>query len=679
MTSPEYSTGRHESAPEVPPVPDPELDAIRAERLAAMESLNTSESHRMKLGEMSTGIPHREATIERAVSDVHALFQEASQQSSYDMGDVVRVQRNARDGNEAYMQDGWRVTGKLANGDLRVQMTDDQGMKLTKMVTPDMLDVWRVPEESVEKTPVSVTPEAGVANDTIEHVESLIARHESKGDIPRSSEARALASSMEQQGIAARYEQFPSDSTEALAYEGIFVMQHERQAGDDEPRVRLYRGVNQIDMGIFHQRSYAEKGLYSDWGGQRVSTQTEKEAAVEEVQLFQQNPTYDELVSYEATLSRVGGDQVARRMKDRMRDIEDYVLETGESVQKALTWEHVKSASGIDAGIDISPYMSVGETAEVGGSYARRGMIVYDVPISMIAGRGEEGELLISGRLTEEHVAAFAISKAGSSESSDIRKMASRAVGEYVPSDDRTIDVITSASTIDATLADTNDRYAAQDVQAVNNKRSRELLQMVGGAKTAKELGIALDSDLNYRRTQEVLYDYFSVKLGLDATKGFTYQGEFQQERISRESITDEGVRAMRREYERDLDNEAIRQQKRERRQAQRERAASVDSVPEQREDEEVDPQYMVGSAIRQGLRKVSEWQAYAGEHSAMASHPILESIPVLMNELTRQNPDNVNFIEAQKILSHMKPNMESRQVQRILKDVDQLITGGGT
>lgn len=151
MTSPEQSTGGHESAPEVPPVSDPELDAIRAERLAAMElsdvldSQQNAESHKA-----ASETTSRDKAIGNAASDVYALFQEAGEQSNYDMGEVVRVQRNARDGNEAYMQDGWRVTGKLANGDLRVQMTDDQGMKLTKMATPDMLDAWRAPEESID-------------------------------------------------------------------------------------------------------------------------------------------------------------------------------------------------------------------------------------------------------------------------------------------------------------------------------------------------------------------------------------------------------------------------------------------------------------------------------------------------------------------------------------------------
>lgn len=668
----------HEMVPESLLENDPDLQDIREEF-----------DQRYRRPEFAPSAPEdrgaaRHEASRAAASDVYALFEDesAGEQAVYEprsLGsasgdwDFVRAQRDQ----------GHEVT---VGSDLSVSITDADGITRRFGALDEAMSTL-VSSETMEEAPESVSgtnlSQSEMSDDgTLSHVESLIVRHETKGDTPQNQEARALVSSMEQQGIVAQYEQFSPDSTEGQWYEGMFVMQHERQAGDDEPRVRLYRGVNQIDMGIFHQQSYAEKGLYSDWKGQRYSTPAEKQAATEKVHAFQANPSYDALWAYVDTLSQVGGQDVARRMKDRMRDIEDHIMATGDSVQKALAWEHVKSASGVDAGIDISPYMGVAETAEVGGAYARKGMIVYDVPLSMIAGRGEEGELLISGELTDEHVAAFAVCKVDPYMERQARDPASQAIGEHVALNEQTVTYAEVANHIDMLVVESDKAQATQDMQAIHNKRAHELLSRVGGAQLVEELGIAPDGDMNYQQTQAALYEYFSAKLERDGANEFVYHDGLRQQKMSRETITDAGIVAMRREYEDELDRRAVIQHKREHRRAVKERAAEAPvAVQEAKTTEPTDPRAALSGAIRQEWGKVNEYVAYAGyrDGGPVQLRGEVYDVRKSVDALADENPDDENLRSAQKALSHIKPGMDSRQLQRIFKDVDQLIVGSGT
>ena len=150
---------------------DPDLQAIRDAfdtDMAKMQSIDTSFSDK-------DHATQKQEDLKSARDEVNALYGETNDQpqsTEYDMGSTVQVYRNPRDGKDGYMQGGWRVTGKYADGRLRVQSTetiDGQEMQLTKTVTPDMLDSWRGGDESQDtenklrqpetaKTPPTVQP-----------------------------------------------------------------------------------------------------------------------------------------------------------------------------------------------------------------------------------------------------------------------------------------------------------------------------------------------------------------------------------------------------------------------------------------------------------------------------------------------------------------------------------------
>lgn len=210
-----------------------------------------------------------------------------------------------------------------------------------------------------------------------------------------------LARELNVQGISYTYQ--PVEETQSPTYESVFTLHHEAQpttAG--EPVVRLYRGVDLVDASVLHQVPYALRIGNPD-------TETDTAKAVAAVEAFVQQPSMANLLDY-SELIKVDADQAAQDIIDsRIDNIEQGILR-GRLLIDVLKEEHIKSFVGRGT-IDLSPFIATTTDPKNAQAFGRGVVLVLDVPRSLLAGEGENNEVLLAGPLPAECITAVAVKR----------------------------------------------------------------------------------------------------------------------------------------------------------------------------------------------------------------------------------------------------------------------------
>jgi hypothetical protein len=272
-------------------------------------------------------------------------------------------------------------------------------------------------EQSPDTVPVVETDDALAAAEAsiAFHADNKTEQIDDVNNYP--PEAKSLVRAMEHEGTNYRYEAFDPSGELGEAYDGMFILDNEKKA-DQEPTVRIYRGVREVNDSVLKQSPPVLKGLdtlYKSYGNpsEREALRHRKEEVKAKIFTFLENPTLDNLKSYVDDLTyqaQFESPHKQERLKEQMKRIQTAVTETGVSVEQALREEHVMSFSGGDnLQIDISPFIAASPDAEAAGFYADGALLAIDVPASQIAGYGELGEVLIKGELTAENIAGVAV------------------------------------------------------------------------------------------------------------------------------------------------------------------------------------------------------------------------------------------------------------------------------
>lgn len=266
--------------------------------------------------------------------------------------------------------------------------------------------------------------ETSIAYHTVSRSEQDGANH----DYP--PQARSLAHAMERQGVEYRYDAFAPNSELGEAYDGVFTLNHEKKT-NQEPTVRLYRGVREVNGTILEQASYAIKGIRnaSLGTGEHRSLLAAKERAIAATREFTDRPSLDSMKHYAQEVSRYASPQEAEKLKMRIGRIEVAVA-SGMAFENALREEHVLSST-FGGGVELSPYIAASDSPDVAGFYADAALLAIDVPVSQIAGYGELGEILIKGELSSENIAGVAVRR---SNKTGMKQHASRHVHERAAS-----------------------------------------------------------------------------------------------------------------------------------------------------------------------------------------------------------------------------------------------------
>ena len=256
--------------------------------------------------------------------------------------------------------------------------------------------------------------EASESHDALAAAEASIAYHaankaerdDAGHDYP--PHAKSLANAMERQGVEYQYNAFAPNSELSEAYDGIFTLNHEKKV-NQEPTLRLYRGVREVNGTILEQASYAIKGIKnaSLGTGEHRSLLAAKENAITAARAFTEHPSLDSMKRYTQEASRYASPKEAEKLKVRVGRIEAAVAK-GTSFEDALREEHVLSST-FGGGVELSPYIAASADPEAAGFYADGALLVIDVPVSQVAGYGELGEVLIKGELSAENIAGVAV------------------------------------------------------------------------------------------------------------------------------------------------------------------------------------------------------------------------------------------------------------------------------
>lgn len=269
-------------------------------------------------------------------------------------------------------------------------------------------------------------PESFEGNDALAAAEASIAHHEQTKDTGEVGESypdqsKSFVRAMEEQGNDFEYQQIDPESEVGEDYEGVFLLNHPNKQSQ-EPTVRIYRGVREVDGSILKQSPPVLKGLdqlYRPSGSpqEQEARKRHKEEVKAKIFKFMENPTLENLKSYTEDLAYQGqfaSPVQAERLREKLKQIETAVTEKGMSVEDALRDNHIMSFSGGDGlQIDISPYIAASPDANAASFYANGALLAIDVPASQIDGYGELGEVLIKGELSAENIAGVAIRTGG--------------------------------------------------------------------------------------------------------------------------------------------------------------------------------------------------------------------------------------------------------------------------
>lgn len=328
-------------------------------------------------------------------------------------------------------------------------------------------------------------------------------------------------------------------------YEGIYVLNHTKENLSDKPTIRLYRGVNDLNSSLLDQVPYAAKAVHEDGGIKMVSD--EEHAA--KIQLFIDEPAYANLRLYVEPILKSATGYTAVTIGKRMRRLENSILE-GETLDEALRAAHISSLVGRGEA-DISPYISTADTAEEAQRFGGGAILVLDVLASQVHGDGEQGEVLVGGRLPVSAISAIVV-KRGPNIRYGIEAIAS--ILPQIPSSN--VAYTNSGRDID------HDKTSEEDVRAVSAVRAEALLNTIPEKIRDSMSGLTNDTT-SYSRLQRDLFDCFMSEV--PELQGEKYEGQLNDqdfrfdfrvdvldrrpEPYDRDKVTDGMLAEMQREY----------------------------------------------------------------------------------------------------------------------------------
>ena len=170
-------------------------------------------------------------------------------------------------------------------------------------------------------------------------------------------------------------------------------------------KVRIYRGINELDASIADQIPY---GMRKETGMKKIGV---LEEVRKEVERLAQNPTYENLLVYLDKVRPSLGANEQRRLDDDLAKIERGVL-IGYSVRTELIYRNIGHL-GTFAESGITPYISASHDAYEASGYGNAGILVIDIPISEIESTFAGSELEIKGALDKKYISAVLLRNRG--------------------------------------------------------------------------------------------------------------------------------------------------------------------------------------------------------------------------------------------------------------------------
>jgi hypothetical protein len=347
-----------------------------------------------------------------------------------------------------------------------------------------------------------------------------------------------VAVALQERGVAFTYTKLDSP-----AYEGLYELKHEQ--GENLPTVRLYRGVSEVDESVLDQVPYNGKGWQEDDKIRAIYDP----AYTAMVERFNSDPSYTNLNAYANYIASTSDEITADRVADRLHKIENKIL-SGESLSDALVDAHISSRVGIGH-VDISPYISTSSDPENAQRFGSGAVLVLNVPASQVKGVGEQGEVLVTGKISVESISAIAVKR-----SANIHYGIDAIVELFPPESPQNV------KDINQTPED-NEGASASDIEAVSAVRCTQLLEATP-TSVRESIPIPEAGPESYLQLQQSLFDYYASNTPdlLDQR----YRGQLQDkdykfdlniavldrktEPYTREKVTDSMLREMQREFQ---------------------------------------------------------------------------------------------------------------------------------
>ena len=344
-------------------------------------------------------------------------------------------------------------------------------------------------------------------------------------------------------------------------YSGLFVLNHGESLdrAEGEPTMRLYRGVSALDASVLNQVPYALRAeRYGD-----VTSQNPTSAMKAAVGAYLENPSFDNLMGYVGQLkSRLPDEKAIDTVDARVRKIENRIL-SGQSISESVREAHIDSFVGRSSA-DISPYIATTLSPENAERYGNGAVIVLDVPLSKIAGLGEQNEVLVSGEIPFQSISAIATKR------SEFSLYGIKDIVHLLPK--TPANNIEDAGTYLEQSAETL-KPSVVDLISVSLKRSNQLLKATT-PDVREAIDLPEDGPYSYTQLQEKLFNYYL--LAMPELEGALYENtltdkeyEFdlrtdvldrKLEPYSRSKVTDGMLKELAHNYDRKLIQKQRRQ-----------------------------------------------------------------------------------------------------------------------
>ncbi len=314
----------------------------------------------------------------------------------------------------------------------------------------------------------------------------------------------------------------------------------------DEPLVRVYRGINHLDKSILHQTSYALRTR--EGSGGYIS---ELEHAREQVEALTDNPTHENLIRYvEAVWPDVADDEVERLESD-LEAIEDDVL-NGLPLRLALVHMTFGHNGGMYTDTGIAPYISASSDMNEAAGYGGKGIMVLDVPVSKIEALtgGSSREVAIKGAIPKEYISAILLKEnpvGVSEEPADELALVSKVLSDEIPHE------VIEGSAIDQQFSHLRAEEEAKDslqhekdVASIVERRSKLVLSKYPDSRPSEEEIGRLETGEHtdkYTATRRAIYDKLAERLEAAGRKKEDLEDFFVFDRqLDRETYTQKDV-----------------------------------------------------------------------------------------------------------------------------------------
>ena len=325
----------------------------------------------------------------------------------------------------------------------------------------------------------------------------------------RDNVAFDFAAEMERLGLRATVLEGGAEGVPEGVKSLTLVEKQEHDPSQDEPTVRLYRGIWAFNGAVIaHQVPNILKRT-SDVGEVKRSSlggyEVENEAASAAVEAFADNPSYDNMMAMVVAGHTESYDHIIDARIDR---IQRNVLRNQEgSLVEHLRHEHVASPAGSPYSTgDLSPFIATATTPEFAAGFGETFMVL-DVPLSRIGLSGEsfsdsEQEILITGAIEPSWITAVARFE----KHVDNRRNAKK-VADLMP--DISIDTETAD---DSEFNKKSKANREADSIAINRDRTESLLAMLGDDREVLVTGLLRSGVATYQDALWYCAHYYTDK-----------------------------------------------------------------------------------------------------------------------------------------------------------------------